>query len=117
MPATIAPSAVSGCGFGLTSNLLSLAVTTSATVTLKRDKKELRGIQGGVKAVAYYNPTAEISIEGYGTATATIGNGIQVSGLPTMGQGQTIVEEISYTLSNDDFQKSSVRAVQYAFQD
>jgi hypothetical protein len=115
MPATISGSP--GCNFALGGNSAGLSATTRISFTLKRDKKELRGYAGGVKAVAYYNPTTDISVEGYGTVSASVGGSIQVAGAPS-GIGTTIiVEEITYDQSNDDFVKSSVKAIGYTFSD
>jgi hypothetical protein len=102
-------------GFGMTDNSGGLHVTTSVGVTLKRDKKELRGNTGDIIAVAYFNPTSDISIEGYGETEAEIGGSV------TLGVGfdaqaaNIIVEEITYTATNEDFIKSSVKATGYNF--
>lgn len=113
MPATIAGTP--GCNFALEGNSAGLSATTRVSVTYKRDKKELRGYAGGVKAVAYYNPTEDISIEGYGTVSSEVGGSVSVAGLT--GGGTVIVEEITYDSTNDDFVKSSLKAVQYHFAD
>jgi len=115
MPATIAGTP--GCSFALSGNAAGLSATTRVSFTLKRDKKELRGYAGGVKAVAYYNPTTDISIEGYGTVSSQIGGSVQVSGAPSGIGTSIIVEEITYDQSNDDFVKSSIKAIGYTFAD
>lgn len=101
--------------FGMDGNSAGLQVTTSVSVTLKRDKKELRGNDGNMVAVAYFNPTSDISIEGYGETGATIGSSVQLGVQFDTGASNVIVEEITYSATNEDFVKSSVKATGYNF--
>lgn len=106
----------SGVPFGMEGNSAGLSVTTSVSVTLKRDKKELRGNDGNMVAVAYFNPTSDISVEGYGETGATIGSSITLGVQFDTGEASSlIVEEITYSATNEDFVKSSVKATGYSF--
>lgn len=103
-----------GCDFGMAGNSAGLSVTTSVSVTTKRDKKELRGNDGNLIAVAYFNETADISVEGYGETSATIGSAVQL-GVQFDLPSTVVIEEIGYTATNEDFVKSSIKATGYNF--
>jgi hypothetical protein len=100
--------------FGISGNYASLEATTSVQSVSKRDKKELKGSSGSLQAIAFFNPTTEYTIEGYGTVSGSIGASISID-IPTANgsSGQIIIEEVTYSYSNEDFRKSSLKAVQY----
>ena len=102
--------------FGMENNSAGLSVTTSVQITRKVDKKELRGMDGNMVAVAYFNNTSEISIEGYGETSANIGDSVTlgINGVD-IGASSIYVEEVSYTATNEDFVKSSLKATGYNF--
>jgi hypothetical protein len=100
-------------GFGLDGNYAGLAATTSVTATFKRDKKELKSYDGTLKAIAYFNPTVEYTIEGYGFTSIGIGSSITAPDFGGGGSGTVVVEEVTFTKTNEDFLKSSVKAVRY----
>ncbi len=103
--------------FGITDDEASLT-TQSVSMTNKMDKKEARDSCGVIVSVAYYNPTSEISIEGLGTVSATVGTTLSLSGTYlTPGGGSTArpiyVDEVTVEKENEEFVKSSIRATSY----
>jgi predicted alternative tryptophan synthase beta-subunit len=98
--------------FGISHDEASL-VTQSVSVTNKSDKKEARDKCGIVVSVAYYNKTSEISIEGLGTSAAEIGDALSLAGSYIDLAGATFVEEVSVEKGNEDFVKSSIKAMSY----
>ena len=98
--------------FGVSDDEASLT-TQSVSVTNKMDKKEARDKCGIVVAVAYYNPTSEISIEGLGTnGSLSVGGTISLSGT-FITVGAIYIDEISVEKGNEDFTKTSVKATSY----
>lgn len=90
-------------------------VTERVSISRKIKKKDLRGKGGGYKAIASFDPTMEVTIDGAvkggsshtfalaGTATLTGTNDV-------FGAGVTLyVESITETQKNDDFVKVSVK--------
>lgn len=98
--------------FGVSDDEASL-VTQSVSVTNKQDKKEARDNCGIIVAVAYYNPTSEVQIEGLGTAANSIGASLSLTGTYLTLAGGTYVDEVSIEKANEDFVKSTVRATSY----
>ena len=98
--------------FGIELDEASL-VTQSVSVTNKMDKKEARNNCGDIVAVAYYNPTSEIQIEGLGTATDTVGSALSLAGTYLTLAGDTFVDEVSVEKANEEFVKSSIKATSY----
>jgi len=98
--------------FGVSVDEASL-VTQSVRATRKNDKKEARDKCGIVVSVAYYNPTADIEIEGLGTSAAEVGAALALSGAFGLGSGKICIDEISVEKGNEEFTKSSIKATQY----
>jgi hypothetical protein len=98
--------------FGISDDEASL-VTQSVSVTNKTDKKEARDKCGIVVAVAYYNPTSEVQIEGLGSASATVGSSLSLTGTYLGLAGATYVDEVSIEKANEEFVKSTIRATSY----
>jgi len=99
--------------FGLDNDEASLT-TQSVSATNKSDKKEARDKCGVIVAVAYYNNTTEISIDGLGTSISTaIGGAITLAGSYAEA-GTTFVDEISVDWANEEFAKTSVKMTSYA---
>jgi hypothetical protein len=101
--------------FGIAEEEASL-VTQSVSVTAKMDKKEARDGCGIVKSVAHYNKTFEVQIEGLGanTGALTVGGALSLAG--TFGltiAGDTYIDEITVEKSNEEFVKTSIRAMAY----
>ena len=89
-------------------------VTQSVSTTRKSDKKEARDSCGIVVAVAYYNNTADITIDGLGTSTETIGGAIALTGNFGLTAGTILVDEVTVDKSNEEFVTSSIKATQYS---
>lgn len=98
--------------FGVSDDEASL-VTQSVSVTNKKDKKEARDKCGIIVAVAYYNETSEVQIEGLGTSSASIGSSLSLTGTFLTLAGATFVDEVSLEKANEEFVKSSIRATSY----
>ena len=103
--------------FGITTDELGL-VCQSISSNQKVDKKEIRDKCGIVVAVATYNPTAEITIEGYGELGSTNpGDTISLTStdfdLDTSG-AKNLVDEITIEKNNEDFVKTTVKVTQYS---
>lgn len=112
MPAAIIVG--SALAFAVPSDEASL-VTQSVTVTRKKKKKEAMDHFGTTVAVAYYNETADIKIEGFGDKHLQ-GIGV-VFALIGTGYGTTgtiVCEEVQLDFKNEDFVKSSISAVAYS---
>jgi hypothetical protein len=99
--------------FGIDNEEASLTLQ-SLSVTNKSDKKEARDICGIVVAVAYYNTTTEITMEGLGDSISTaIGESISLAG--SYGEvGTTFVEEVTVDHANEEFRKVSVKMMSYS---
>lgn len=109
MAASVIGNALS---WGLPADEVSL-VTQSVSITNKRDKKEVKDYQGEVASVAYYNATSEVSVEGYGNATANT-PGATLTLTATGGIVSTLyIDEVSLDYANEDFVKSSITATAY----
>lgn len=101
--------------FGIAAEESSLT-TQSVSVTNKADKKEARDKQGYVVAVAYYNKTSEISIEGLGTftgASTNIGTTLTISGTFDTASTTVYLDEVTIERANEEFVKSSLKATAY----
>jgi len=99
--------------FGVSDDEASLT-TQSVSVTRKIDKQEARDKCGIIVSVAYYNETADISVDGLGTSAAVLGAALTLTGTFGLGSGLIYIDEVSVDKSNEDFVKSSVKATQYS---
>ncbi len=98
--------------FGISDDEVGL-VTQAVSVVNKKDKKEARDKCGIVIAVAYYNHTSEISIEGLGTIGYAPGDSLSLSGTYLTLAGASFVEEVSMDKTNEDFVKVKIKAMSY----
>jgi len=99
--------------FGVASDEASL-VTQSVSATRKSDKKEARDKCGDIISVTYYNKHAEVSIEGLGSSAAVIGAALTMSNTLGLGAGTTVIEEVTLDLANEEYVKSSIKAMHYS---
>lgn len=99
--------------FGVSDDEASLT-TQSVSVTRKTDKQEARDKCGIIVSVAYYNPMADVSIDGLGTSAAVIGAQLTLTGTFGLGAGLIFIDEVTIDKANEDFVKSSVKATQYS---
>lgn len=97
--------------FGITANESSLT-TQSVSISHRKDKKEVRDVQGAVVSVAYYNTTTSMSIRGVGASGATVGTALTISGGYSVA-GTTYIDEVSIDYSNEDFVSSAISATSY----
>ena len=98
--------------WGIKTDLLSL-ITQKISTTQKSDQKEGKDKEGFVAAKAYYNSTTELTIEGLGVAVFTPAVLVAATDLPTAG-GTYYIEECSRDYSNEDFVKTTVKAMAWA---
>lgn len=120
MAATIiSSSAATSVVFGCTAE--TGIIINSYTRTTQREKAEVSNSDGDVVAVAYYKPTASISIEG--TLNGTTGVNAAAPGVAlsianaTSGSGITggsvIVDSATRTSTSEAFATLSISATQY----
>lgn len=83
------------------------SVLLSGTKTTKVDKKEIKGANGDVVTVGYFNKRIEVSADGYGGGMGSAGTDSSA-----LGEGFK-VEEYTATYSNEDFPKFSIKGTQY----
>lgn len=102
--------------FGVGDNDEASLVTQSIKHTLKSDKKEAKGKDGSVIAVAFYNKTSDVTIEGLGET-----DGLDVSDTLSLANtlapapvGTLFVDQIDVEYPNEDFVKSTIKATGYA---
>lgn len=98
--------------FGVTSDQASLT-TSKVSVSQKVDKKEARDKTGKVVAVSYYNKTSEVTIEGLGKATQTLGASLSITSSPSTLVGAVFAEQVDVEEGNEDFTKSTVKGMAY----
>lgn len=104
----------SDLAFGVANDEASL-VTQSVKITHKKDKKEARDKCGKVVAVAHYNRTSEVEIEGLGVGTLDVGDTLSLanSSLTPAVVGTLIIDEVSLELGNEAFVKTNIKAMAY----
>ena len=96
--------------FGISSELCGATLTQKFTISEKVDKKEARNASGDVKLVAFYNDSAEVTVEVLGPGTTTLLGEISLpTGVTKVVAGMIICEEISSDHSNEDFVKTSFK--------
>ncbi len=99
--------------FGVSDDEASLT-TQSVSITRKIDKTEARDKCGIIVAVAYYNPTADVTIDGLGTSAGVLGALLTLNGSFGLGAGNIYIEEVSVDKANEEFVSSSVKAMQFS---
>jgi hypothetical protein len=87
-----------------------LLAAQSVQVTTKREKKEGKNHQGEVVALVYMNETTEITVEGIGEA-GSIGSPFNIQTFEF--EGSAYVEEVTKSATNEDFVKTTIKAVAY----
>lgn len=89
-------------------------VTQTVTFTQKSDKKEVRDHEGEIRTVTYYNQSADITIEGYGDASASVATRMTMQNtFQSAMSGALLIDQCQVSLSNEDHIKSSITAVLY----
>lgn len=98
------PFGVKGEGDG------GLLAAQSVQITTKREKKEGKNSLGEVVALVFMNETTEITVEGIGD-TGTIGAQLSIQTFDF--SGNAYIEEVTKSASNEDFVKTTIKAVAY----
>lgn len=98
----------SALAFGVPNAEASLT-TQSVSITKKIDKKEGKNECGVTVSVAYYNQTTEVTVEGLGISSATLGATLSI----TTGSNTIYVEEVTIAYGNEEFTKSTVKGTRY----
>lgn len=89
-------------------------VTQTVTFTQKSDKKEVRDHEGEIRTVTYYNQSADVTIEGYGDASANVATRMTMQNtFQSAMSGALLIDQCQVSLSNEDHIKSSITAVLY----
>ena len=88
--------------------------TTSVSVTERCEKAEGKDSKGCIVAIAFYNKTSEISIEGIGANpdSQVAGDTIDLTGI-TLDQGDAYCDEVSIEYSNEDWVKTTIKGTAY----
>lgn len=99
--------------WGVPKDEMSL-VTQTVTFTQKSDKKEVRDHEGEIRTVTYYNQSADVTIEGYGDASASVATRMTMQNtFQSARSGALLIDQCQVSLSNEDHIKSSITAVLY----
>ena len=99
--------------WGVPKDEMSL-VTQTVTFTQKSDKKEVRDHEGEIRTVTYYNQSADVTIEGYGDASASVATRMTMQNtFQSAMSGALLIDQCQVSLSNEDHIKSSIMAVLY----
>lgn len=99
--------------WGVPEDEMSL-VTQTVTFTQKSDKKEVRDHEGEIRTVTYYNQSADVTIEGYGDASANVATRMTMQNtFQSAMSGALLIDQCQVSLSNEDHIKSSITAVLY----
>lgn len=99
--------------WGVPKDEMSL-VTQTVTFTQKSDKKEVRDHEGEIRTVTYYNQSADVTIEGYGDASASVATRMTMQNtFQSAMAGALLIDQCQVSLSNEDHIKSSITAVLY----
>jgi len=85
---------------GIGIHLLIDTTLTKVTVSEKLETKTYMNSTGGFGGFATYDPTGELSAEGYGTTSVAIATSTTA---PTGITGKIIVDSLEITQKNDDF--------------
>lgn len=99
--------------WGVPKDEMSL-VTQTVTFTQKSDKKEVRDHEGEIRTVTYYNQSADVTIEGFGDASASVATRMTMQNtFQSAMSGALLIDQCQVSLSNEDHIKSSITAVLY----
>lgn len=99
--------------WGVPKDEMSL-VTQTVTFTQKSDKKEVRDHEGEIRTVTYYNQSVDVTIEGYGDASASVATRMTMQNtFQSAMSGALLIDQCQVSLSNEDHIKSSITAVLY----
>lgn len=99
--------------WGVPKDEMSL-VTQTVAFTQKSDKKEVRDHEGEIRTVTYYNQSADVTIEGYGDASASVAARMTMQNtFQSAMSGALLIDQCQVSLSNEDHIKSSITAVLY----
>ena len=89
-------------------------ITQRVSISKRCEVKEARDKQGEVVAAAFYRNTTEVSVEGLTTgSSALLGTLVLPTGAPTV-TGALVIEEKTVEYSNEDWVKTTLKAVAYA---
>lgn len=103
----------SGLTFGFASDETG-GVLQSLEIRRTRDKATVQDVDGDMVACCYFNPTEEISFDffptsGAGVAASSPGVAVSLTNY-SPAAGLIIVEEVTITRTNTEYQKHSVKA-------
>ena len=94
--------------FGVAEDKASL-VTQKTSVSNKVDIKEARDKDGEVVAVALFNKTSDVSVEGLGTPDVYLADILTLGTVPVSAVSTVYVTEISGDEDNENFQRATIK--------
>ena len=94
--------------FGVADDKASL-VTQKTSVNNKVDIKEARDKDGEVVAVALFNKTSDVSVEGLGTPDVYLVDTLALGTVPVAAVSTVYVTEISGDEDNENFQRATIK--------
>ena len=85
---------------------------TSVSLTERVEKAEGKNSRGCVVAIAYYNKSSEVTIEGIGSNKKEAGSSITVDSV-SPDNANLYVDESTIEYSNEDWVKTTIKATGY----
>ena len=98
--------------WGIGQDEAGFTAMTSISLTERTEKAEGKNSRGCVVAIAYYNKTSEVSIEGLGDNKKSAGESLSVSSV-SPDNGNLYVDESTVEFSNEDWVKTTIKATGY----
>lgn len=98
--------------WGIGADEAGFKAMTSVSVTERAEKAEGKDSRGCVVAIAYYNKTSEVSLEGIGDNRKSAGDVLSLTSV-TVDNGTVYCEESAIEYSNEDWVKTTLKGVAY----
>ena len=98
--------------WGIGNDEAGFKAMTSVSITERAEKAEGKDSKGCVVAIAYYNKTSEVSIEGIGDNRKSAGDVLSLSSV-SVDNGTVYCEESTIEFSNEDWVKTTLKGTAY----
>ena len=98
--------------WGISTDEAGFTAMTSVSLTERVEKAEGKNSKGCVVAVAYYNKTSEVSIEGLGKNIKEAGESLTLTSV-SPENGTVYVDESSVEYSYEDWVKTTIKGTAY----
>jgi len=109
--AVVVIGAYTEADWGITNEEAGFLATTSVQVVERVQNAVGKNSKGEVVAVAYYNKTSEVTIEGLGDNRKNAGAQLALN--VNVDNGNVYVDESTITYNNEDWVKTSIKGVAY----